>query len=263
MTQKRSKDDVIAPVEKRLTDLHKVGIDVTIEDPDGDDIVVWVRKLTPAQEKEAVTRSRPAKARIASVKRLPEDSEEKWFYYDQLDSERFSTLRKKQEYLVANDVAEFAAEAEERIASEGEWAEEDYLISLRAAFNEGGLKHKYAADPEDAEAKRVFRELQRFTAEVQDAIQDRENELIFEIDDLTEEEIDRRVVRRLIEDESISEQYAEYNNWKIFYATRYADDHEKQYFTSREEIDELAFEPKIRLLGALMAIGLDGVAGKG
>lgn len=255
--------DLVVPEEKRLTDLYKIGMDVPIPDPrGGDDVVVWVQKLTPAQEKLAVTKARPARAMISSVKRLPEDSDEKWFYYDQLDEDRFSNKRKKLQFLVATDLAEFSASITEKTAASGEWAEEDYLISLRGAWNDG-LKAKYAMDPEDTEAARVLAELVRFDNEVQDAIADRENELIFDLEDLSDEEIDRRCVRQLIENEAVSEMYNEYNNQKILLATRYADDHEKLYFRDRSEIDELAFEPKIKLLGALMAMDMNGIEGKG
>lgn len=263
MAKGRPKGDLVVPEEKRLTDLYKIGRDVPVPDPEtGEDIVVWVQKLTPAQEKEAVTKARPARARIASVKRLPEDSDEKWFYYDQLDEDRFSTKRKKLEFLVATDVAEFAASITEKTASEGEWADDDYLISLRGAWNDG-LKKKYALDPDDPEASRVLSELERFDNEIKDAVADRENELIFELDDLSDEEIDRRVVRQLIENEAVSEMYAEYNNQKLLLATRYQDDHERFYFNDRSEIDDLAFEPKIKLLGALMAMDMNGIEGKG
>ena len=264
MAAKRDKGDVIAPKERRLGDFWRIGKEVTFEDPqeEGTELKLWVQKLSPAEEKIAVTKARPAKAVVAAIKRLPEDSDEKFYYYDQLDSDRFSTLRKKQEYIVANDVAEFASSAQEELAASDEWAKEDYLVGLNAAWNDG-LKEKYALDPEDEEASRVYKELERFTQEVDESVAQRENELIYEIQDLSEEEIDKKVVRKLIEDESVSEMFNEFRNQQLYLATRYNDKRDERYFESADEVAVLPFEPKVKLLAAYMEVDMSGIEGKG
>lgn len=256
------KTEVIAPVRRRLSDLYKIGKEVSFDLPGEDEpLVVWVQKLTPAEEKIAVTKARPAKAKIATIKRLPEDSDEKFYYYDKLDEARFDTDRKKLEYLVEEKLGEYALSVEAEIGDQDEWAKEDYLVGLQEAWNDG-LKATLATNPDDPDARRVFAELQRFTEEVEEAVVNRQNQLIYEIQDLDEEELDKRVVRKLIEDDSSQEMYSEFRKWQVYLATRYGDDHNERYFEDRDELERTDFSIYIKLLSAYIDINVDGVEGK-
>ena len=117
-------------------------------------------------KRQAVNRSRPAKSRITSIKRLPDDASERMLYFDQMDEYGIYTTDEMIAFLIQPKLNQYALSAEARVADEKEWSEDDYLTGLQNAWNEG-LKDTYAADPEDADAARVFGELRKYTDQVQ------------------------------------------------------------------------------------------------
>ena len=259
-----SKEKVIAPERKRLSDLYVVGDEVDFVDPANPDepVKVWIQKLTSSEEKQSIKKARPAKMEIAQIKRLPEDHPDKLYYYDKLDEGRFETPRQKLKYLVSSSVAEYAQTAEAEVANEPHWSNDDYLIELQETWNEE-FKMRFATDPEDKDAKRVHDELLRYTVEVEEAIENHESLLIAEIDDLSEEEIDRKVVRKLIEEESMQEMFSEFRKWQLYFGTRVNDDRGTKYFKNREEIDTVPSEPYIHLLANWLVLNMDDTEGKG
>lgn len=260
-----SKQDKAAAVEprpkRRLTDLYIVGEEVTFDDGTDDPIVVWLQKLTPNETQLAVDASRPAKSVIASIKRLPEDDPAKAPFYDELDKAEMLTKRDKMRFLVQPKVDEFRISAEYRLADEDEWAKDDYLIGLQTAWADG-LKDRWLEDPEDEEANRVYKELSRYIDKVEAEVEAEENELIYEIQDLPEQEIDRRVINRLIEDYANKKLIEEFRIQQIYLATREVDDHSKRYFESREELDTLSSSVINKLLLQYAFMSVDPMEGK-
>jgi len=255
------KEKIIAPKERRLSDLYVTGAEVIFEEESDNPIVLWVQKLTPAETQEAVNRSRPAKSKITSIKRLPDDASERLLYFDQMDEYGLYEDRDKIQFLIQPKLNQYAISAEARIADEKEWSEDDYLIGLQTAWNDE-MKNRYAVDPEDAEAKRVYDELFKYSKQVQAEIDAEEKELIYEIQDLTTEELDRKVINKLIEDHGDSALIDEFRKQQLFFATRLGSDHSVRYFRSREEVDQCQTPVYNKLVLTLIEISVDSFEGK-
>ena len=264
MATKKNPDEVIAPPRRKLSEIYVEGDVVEFPDPKDPDnpLKVWIQKPTPAEDKVSIRKAKPAKLAISRIKRLPEDSDEKFEFYDKLDEPRFETLRKKLAYLVSTSVEEFRQTASAQVANEPHWAEDDFLIELQDTWNEE-FKVKFIDDPEDKDAKAIHDQLERFTVEVEDSINDHEALLISELEDLTEDEINKKVVQKLIEEESNIEMYNEFRRQQLFLGTRDFDDHSKRHFDTREEIDALPSEPYITLLAGWLVLNMDSIEGKG
>lgn len=260
-----SKEDKAKAVDsrpqRRLSDLYVVGEEVVFDDGTDDPITVWLQKLTPSETQVAVDASRPVKAIVASVKRLPEDDPAKAVYYDELDKAEMLTKRDKMHFLIKPKLDEFRISTEYKIADEEEWSKDDYLIGLQTAWAKE-LRERWLENQEDEEADRVYKELVRFSDKVDAEVEAEENELIYEIQDLSEAEIDRRVVNRLIEDHANKKLIEEFRMQQVFLATRCVDDHSKLYFESRQELDQLSSSVinKLQLQYAFMSV--DPMEGK-
>jgi hypothetical protein len=252
---------VDARPKRRLSDLYVVGEEVVFDDGTDDPIVVWLQKLTPTETQAAVDAARPAKSIVASIKRLPEDDPAKAPFYDELDKAEMLSKMDKMTFLVKPKVDEFKISAEYRIADEDEWAKDDYLIGLQTAWG-AELRDRWLEDPTDPEADRVYKELVRYNDQVEAETEAEKNELIYEIQDLSEQEIDRRVVNRLIEDYSSKKMIDEFRMQQIFLATREVDDHSKRYFNSREELDILSSAVINKLLLTYAFMAVDPMEGK-
>lgn len=262
-TAKAKADEVVSVKRRRLSELYVLGEEVEIGGDEG--AVLWIQKLSSTEDDEAARAARPYKTAISVIKRLPEDAPEKSFYYDQLDLPELDSIEKRLEYLVQPALDEFELTAEAQLADEEEWKKEDYLIGLNEAWSPGsedGLYQRFVTDPEDEEARRVYQELQRFTEEFQARVDARKQDLIYELEDLEDEEINKRVVNRLIEDESNNKMYQEFRFQQLYRGTRDPEDHSKKYFESIDEIRSLPKEAYIELLAHWIGLNMDSIAGK-
>lgn len=255
------KEKIIAPKERRLSELYVTGREVVFDDGEGEPLELWLQKLTPAETQEAVNRSRPAKSRITSIKRLPDDASERMLYFDQMDEYGIYTTDEMIAFLIQPKLNQYALSAEARVADEKEWSEDDYLTGLQNAWNEG-LKDTYAADPEDADAARVFGELRKYTDQVQAEIDAEERELTYELQDLEEDELRKRIVNKLIEDHGDNALIEEFRRQQLFFATRLGSDHSKRYFQSREEVDSCQGPVYNKLVLTYIELSVDSFEGK-
>lgn len=260
---KEAKADVVSPrPQRRLSDLYIVGQEVVFDDGTDDPIVVWLQKLTPSESQVAADTARPAKSVVASIKRLPDDDPAKAPYWDELDKATMLSKNDKMRYLVAPKIEEYRISTEARIADEEEWSKDDYLSGLQIAWG-NELRDKWVEDSDDAEANRVYKELNRYITKVEEEVEAEEKELIYEIQDLPEAEIDRRVVNRLIEEHSNKKLIDEFRMQQVYYATREIDDHSKRYFNSRDELDMLSSSVINKLLLSYAFMSVDPMEGKG
>ena len=253
MAKEKKTEEVIAPERKRLTELYKIGSEVSFGD-EAD--TVWVQKLTPSENQKAAEAARPQKSVISSIKKLPDDHEAKLPYSDQLDSGQLVSKIDKIKFLVSSKVEEARMSKQDEIASEKEWSDDDYLYGLQEAWN-NGLEEKWLEDPEDEEAARVYSEIKRYSDKVYAEVEAEENEMVYEMQDLSEEEVDRKVINKLIEDDASRHLVEEFRLQQIFYATRTIDDHDKRYFESREEIDLLDGKVLNRLVFEFNTLTID------
>lgn len=255
---------VIAPKRRRLSDLFVVGEEVEFDDGKGDPIKVWVQKLTNGETQQAVEASRPAKIKITAIKRLPDDHPAKLRYLDELESEGFDNQESLINYLIQNKLEEERISAEARVGAEDEWAKEDYLTGLQAAWNEELEKIWIKGSKEDKfeEADRVYQELRRFTDQVESETEAARLELSYEYDDFSMEALQRKAVNKLIDDHGDNALLASFRKQQLYFATREVDNHSELYFDSVDEVDSLPTKIHTKLLLTYLELSVEGLEGK-
>lgn len=263
MAKTTAKESIIAPPRRRLTDLYVVGKPLVFAEDSDEPIEVWLSKLSPVQQRDAADNATGARARLLALKADPDrDPRQIAVFREQLEDLGVRDRDSMIEFLIVPKVQESRASAAARIASEGKWAENDYLTALQKAWNDG-LSEKYAADEEDEEAKVVYDELLEYTQEVEEAVDAEKEDLRLEYAHLSDEDLDRQVIDRAIEAEADFAWVNEFSRWQIYYAVRLPDDHKALYFIDRAEVDELDAKITDRILQEYNAMTVEPSEGKG
>jgi hypothetical protein len=259
---------VVAPTRRRLTDLYVLGKEVSFSDgAEGEEpIVVWLSKLSPIEQRDAADNATGARAKILSLRSKDKsDATERQLavYEEQLEDLGISDKDSMIEYLISTKLQQALQSNENRIGSEGEWAENNYLDALQKAWNDG-IYEEYAKDSneENDEAQRIYKELLRFSEEVQAATEEDKVNLVAEYEFSTDEELHKLVLDRTIEAEADFAWVNEFSRWQAFYAVRFAEEHKVRYFEDREEVD--ALDPKIlnQILSEYTAMTVETTEGK-
>jgi len=253
------KSNIIAPVRKRLLNLYVLGEEVSFHDDEGE-FSVWIQKINSWQDRDAIQKSKVVRAPIIALIK-DKANPDRLAYIDLLSEWDFDTKETQIQFLISPKVQQARESAEARIASEDEWAKDDYLITLQEAWV-SGLSDTYALNPDDKEANRIYLELRRYTDLVDSAVEHEANEYALDMEDKSEEAIQDQIVTKLIEHEADVVQMAEYHRWCIFYAIRNIDDHDELFFETREEIDYLDQSVYNRLLEAYLELEIAGMEGK-
>ena len=247
------------PKTKKLGDLFVRGAEVTVEDGE-DSVTVWVQKLNPLQQEKCLRRANGARAKILSVRKLPDDDLDKLSYYyeaDELVQDRDAML----DYLLGEKLATAYQLREAELSAQEEWSEDNYLQGLNDAWQDG-LKEEFVRDNDDPEAKRVFDELKRFANLVEAEVEKEREHMIREFDDKSDEDLKQMVYDQVIEAAADLEWLKEFRKSEIFFAVRHPDNHNKPYFDRREEVDDLEMEAFASLANAFQEIKVDVVEGK-
>lgn len=231
-------DSVIAPQRKRLEDLYVFGKEVEVKDPEGNFEKVWIQKLSPTEEKDALRPARALRSQISMVKRLPHDHPDFLDYMYLLEDYGVSSREDQATLVMQQKLEETRASIELRVAGEDKWAEEDYLIGLQEAWVDG-LRERYILNPEDEEAKKVFKVLQEYTDEVMDEFGPERDGLLSEFDHLSDEELREKATETFIDREAQSEMMEEFRHQRVYLATRDADNHDELYFSSVDAVRRL------------------------
>lgn len=245
---------------RRLTDLYKVGKMVTLNDDTGEDPVeVYIRKITPLEQDNCLKRANAARSTTLALRNKPDSDE----YQNQLVDVQEMDLDSKINALIAEPLAKIrmAREAELAGADESEWAKDDYLDGLQESWN-NGMQQAYQDDPEDPDAKRVFLELKRFTDEVDKIMEGEQEALKRDWASLPIDEIDRRMVNKMLEVDADGAWLREFRACELFHAVRDPEDPKHKYFESKDEIEELDLKVRIQLYGEYQSLTVDTAEGK-
>lgn len=255
--------EVIAPSRRRLTDLYVTGGEVTLNDGENtdDSVTVWLSKISPVEQRDAADKATSARARILLVKNSPVHSEERLIYEDQLLDLGLTSREQWIEFIALSETQEAELSNQERIASEGEWAKNDYLEALQKAWNEG-LAEKYQEDPEDEEAKKVYDELYRYTEEVLKATEEDKITIYEKYAEDTDEDLMQQAVDKIIEAESDFAWMNEFSRWQLYYAVREPNAKKVRYFIDKQEVDALDNRIVTQLLDKYREITVDPIEGK-
>lgn len=246
---------------RRLEDLYVIGREFTLDDGQGEPITVWLQKLTPLDHDKAIRRAGAAKAKLLMA-RHDRDSEDWQETYSDVDD--MGGRESLVEYLIAEEVAKLNESAEKELAFTDEWAKDGYLIGLQDLWEdeEQGLKARYAEDPDDPEARRVFLELKRFSDGVAEKVGPDIENLKRDYEGMDMDEVRSRAVDRLLELKAGLGWLREYRACEVLFSTRELGNHEIYYFQGRDAVDRLAPETYGALSVAYQEMVVDISAGK-
>lgn len=241
-----------------LSELFVRGKLHTITDPVGGlEAQVYLKKLNLTESEEAVRKANAARAAVLAQSRDSDSELYKSTLADALEVEREEMLK----FVISEDLNKARESAGAEIAANPEWADDNYLQSLHDAWlNE--MSDRYAADPEDEDAKAVFEGLRRYADEIDLALVGQEEALIRDQEMLADDELRDLVVKKLLKSRSDLIWVEAYRNEELRIATRDADNHRKRYFTDVLEVKELENEVKIDLLTAYKELSVDIQEGK-
>jgi hypothetical protein len=248
-------------VKRRLEDLYIRGRQVTVDDGTGDPVDVWIQKLNPLEHEKAIRKAGAAKARVLMAMRDHDSEEYQEAYSDVLDLGPKASLV---EYLVADESAKVKEAKEAELSFADEWKKDNYLQGLRDAWEDADdpLKDRYARNPEDEEAHRVFLELKRFADQVEAEVAPELERLKRDWADVSDEEAQDKTLERFVELRSGMAWLREFRRMEVFYSTRDPEDHRKYYFASRDQVDGLANEVFFQLSTACQELMVEPAEGK-
>lgn len=247
------------PKTRSLADLYVRGKLLELDDGGGASVTVWLQKLNPIEQEKAVRKSQALRARILAEAR-DEDSELFLAVRAGVEEETTDTLL--DELSLNQAVAKHAA-VEAEVEARDEWAKDGYIQGLQDAWNDG-LRERYAEDPEDLEAKRVFDAMTQFVQDVSDAVEAERKSIRSELKETRNRE---QLIRQVINDQIMSridiQCLLEFRTSQVWLGTRLPDSHKTLYFNSRAEVDELASETLGALIRGYADLEVDPTEGKG
>lgn len=250
--------------KRRLTDLFVVGRPLKINDGEVDPetgepyepIEVYVRKLNAIEHETALRRANAARSAKAAVKNQ-ENSDEymvNWeaveeYSRDGLISYLLQDFRSNREPLI-----------EAELADDEEWSKNNYLLGLQESWLDG-LKDRYAEDPTDAEALRVFEEMKRFNDALDAEINAEVEAKKADLESKSDLALQKQVFEKLMSMQASIAWLTEYRKCEVWLCTRLPDKKTK-YFESREEVDEVPPEVFTQIADAYREISVEPTEGK-
>jgi hypothetical protein len=245
----------------RLTDLYVVGKLYTVEVEDIK-IPVWIQKMNPAEHQEAIINANGARAVVLSLKKQHDADTPSREYVsittdiDDLAADRVNLI----DVLALTNMIGYQTRAEAELASEEEWAKDDYYQSLVDAWI-GEMEDRYTKNNLDPEALRVFDELNRFNDLVEIMVDKHRERTIESLLSKPDDVLYRQAVDMIIEARADSAWIESYKSIQLYFSVKDAQSREK-YFESVEECKTL--DPRVSaLLNAFIDdLVLDPLEGK-
>lgn len=242
----------------KLQDLFKTGDLVTVDLGEEGSFEIYMRKPTPGQRDEAVSR---AKAKQMRVKRLYRDK----------DGDDYQSILAVVENLSPEEIAEKlvefdAADLRQKAYNEvlygdlgSDWSEKglsyvDLIGGIQARMEEiQKINDEAPSDEEkiqyhlDEELTGLMQEREKFEAEVKEIADAAVQERIEELSIKSHEELINRFCNRSIELEANMAWFQDYRVNMLYLACRTPEDHDQLYFEDRSQIEELPYYISIRL----------------
>ncbi len=239
---------------------------------------VWVAKLQLADHKAAVRRADAAKAQVLIGARN-RDGEEWTAALGMVDELCGDDRNLMIDFVVADELAQrqeaigAEVEGEEVDGEDGpepsEWKKDNYLQGLYDAWNGAdgdeadSMKVRYAQNPEDPEAKRIFDEMARFISVVDERMKEERLRLAAEIGELDDDSLRWKIAELHMESRSNQAWFDEFNRARTFLALRKADKHTAYYLQSIDHVDQLHPTISEAVIAAVEEMAIDVTEGKG
>lgn len=269
--------------KRTLADLYVVGEEVRITDGEGDDVVLWIQKMSPVEHKRALTKGGAARARKLALTR-DKDSDE--FLAARSDIMDFANDEDMVDLAFRDEIMAKRVVVEAEMQADDVWAKDDYLEGLLAAWEgeeatveqleaakeEGetiprrsaGLKEAYHDPDHDDhdEGLRVFDEIKRFNSAVEDRFAKERERIITDGRTLDRDELIDRATQKYLEQQASNAFLEEYQNWEMYLSVRRPEDHKKYYFATRDDLDFLEDATKAALTSHITRITVEPFVGK-
>lgn len=242
---------------RHLSDLYRRGESLTLGDNEEEKVEVWVEKLRAFHAAKAVRAANAERAKRFAVLR-DEDGED---YLSILSAGYDKTDDQLIEDIAGQDLALKYQALEAELKAEKEWSESNYIQGLQDAWIEG-LDRIYLDNPEDVEAKRVYDEFERFSAELTKRYDKEKEDILAPLRLDSTEELRKQWMKIQIENDANEVWFVEYKKQELLYAIRDPKDHKKMYFGTRSEIDDLDVGIVGKLVASYNSLNVDVSEGK-
>lgn len=248
------------PKRRKVSDLFRVKTSTSIMDENGVEYEFDVYKLSDPEVEECVEHTLKTRSKYIAIKRLPDDAVEKQRYWDDFYEHGFQTDEDFISFLVGKDLHKVHASAYEKTAHEPEWYDDSYLIGLQDAWN-NGLEDKFNEDPEHEEAKRVHDELQRFSEQVREKVDDEQASMREEFGELTSEKLRKKAFDVYLDEIGKNKQNSDYVDYQLLYSVKWAGTDDPA-FEDIEDVKRSSSKVKDKLLSALVELVVSDSEGK-
>ncbi len=243
--------------KRSLLDLYVRGKTIEIDDGSGEPFRVWVQKLNPAEHSTSCRAADAARARILSIKNAPDSEEYLSIKSAILVADRQTMI----DILSSIERGRIQPLVDAEKASEDEWKESNYLQGLRDAWNDG-INEKYVDDSDDPEVQRVFSELERFLASVDEEVDSRIEQFEEGLNAMTDYELQEQLMDHNIRTRSDMEWMNEYYRQELFRGARDPENKKERLLSSRADVDELQADTFAAIHQALRELTVEPVEGK-
>lgn len=252
------------PVKRRrLSDLYVVGRPVIVGKDTSDPVEIWLQKINPVQNEDALRRANAARTRTRAYGK-DKDSEE---YLDAVSNvQDFASREVLVDLAIADELRLRRTRIEAELAAEDEWSKEEYLQGLvdawEGSIDNPGLKERWAEDHDDPEAARVKGEIDRFDEKVKVLVDAEHESLKRDFEDTPEDVVLDKAVGRVLEQRAVTAFILEYENWQLYYAVRDPEKHADLYFENIDEVRSLEDQTKETLLFNYRELAVEQAEGK-
>lgn len=249
---------------RRLSDLYIRGKEFSIDDGSGDPVVVWLQKPNEIDRESVLRRANAAKARY----QIDSDHEEGELFVATLGSVRdFLDRDGMLDIAAAEQLFRLRERIEAELTEDDEgWGKDDKIKSLLDAWTgtdeEPGLAAKFAEDENDPEAVRVKGEIEAFNADVDARVDRQKSEILTDWEDLPDAELIRATAREILKRRADETFMREWSRQQVFYGVREPDDHQKRYFGTLVEVDDLDERVRAQLETTLNEMYVNASEGK-
>lgn len=264
------------PRKRKATDLYVRGIPLEFDDgrthdddgveiPEEDrKVVVWVSKVNPHEMDDVLRRAQAAKARFMRASDDP-DSDEYLQVYNGV--REYPDRDGLVQVICAKDIRRAKDRIQAELEADDEWATDGYLQALTDAWQGDdetkGLKWRYAEEPDDPEAKRVYDEMSRFDEMANLELNAERAAILGEWEGVEGEELWVAGTKALLESNAGDVFYREYQIMQVYYGIRDIDDHTKCHFGSVNDVRTVDEGVFAEMSMAINLLTVDVVEGKG
>jgi hypothetical protein len=244
---------------RRLTDLYSRGEVFPINDGSGEPIVLWIRKMTPADAEISYLKASAKRASFLAMGK--EDPPSDAYVTLRAEVEDFS----KENLIVwatATRMIKVEPQVEARISFKDEWEKERYLFSLQERSVDADFRRKVEENPEDEEVLRVTKELSRFQGQITKELAKERAKVEREMDDYTHEELCEMVLQSMLESQADQAWLNEFQKCQIWRCVFNNDNRSQRCFQTRDEVDDLQTETIAALAEVIERVHVPDAEGK-